>query len=364
MDKEQIISFIKQNNGAEIAELQKKFDVSYKAVKDVIDWMVTVGDLVYAEGVKYNYIVKPVPPLREGRRVDFRRNAVEPLKKREDTANDETEEKPKYKSLREYFEMRRKEFEQRDEDEEEDDDDDDEEENNDDDSAEEEMEEEKLRQKALKLCIEKGTVSVSMFQRAFPIGYIRACNLVDWMEGQGYITPQDGFHPRKVLITEEDYENLYPHNLFNDDGDELDDDDESLPDLDSLLYSLDNKSAPKGAAINPEERKPAVQSLVNIFNAIAENKKAPVCAGLMPLHYLWKNETEFTETVMERMKRLIKSDKKMGKQGAVKKAEAYLDAVRDTHDGKMVQVYERLVYEIKNTSNYLYGKLKKQFSED
>ena len=51
----------------------------------------------------------------------------------------------------------------------------------------------------------------------------------------------------------------------------------------------------------------------------------------------------------------------MGQKGAVKKAETYLEAVRDTHDGKMVEVYERLVYEIKNISSYLYKQLKKQY---
>ena len=51
----------------------------------------------------------------------------------------------------------------------------------------------------------------------------------------------------------------------------------------------------------------------------------------------------------------------MGQKGAVMKAETYLEAVRDTHDRKMVQVYERLVYELKNTSSYLYRQIKKHF---
>ena len=97
------------------------------------------------------------------------------------------------------------------------------------------------------------------------------------------------------------------------------------------------------------------------LSKIADKKKAPITADKMPLHPSWDNEDEFAKVVMERMERLIKSDKRMGQQGAVKKAETYLEAVRDTHDRKMLQVYERLVYEIKNTSSYLYGQLKKQF---
>ena len=89
------------------------------------------------------------------------------------------------------------------------------------------------------------------------------------------------------------------------------------------------------------------------LSKIADKKKAPITADKMPLHPSWDNEDEFAKVVMERMERLIKSDKRMGQQGAVKKAETYLEAVRDTHDRKMLQVYERLVYEIKNTSSYL-----------
>lgn len=357
MDKEKIISFIKQNRGAEIAELQKKFDVSYKAVKDIIDWLVTVGDLAYAEGVRYNYIDKP-EILRDGRRSDFRRDTVEAFKKHEDIANEESEERPKYKSLREYFEMRRKEFEQRDEDREE---------NNDDDNEvtldDDEMDEDELRHRALKLCIERGTASVSMFQRAFPIGYIRACHLVDWMEEQGYISAQSQ-GSRKVLITEEEYDNLYPFDCLDADEDDLEEDDKRLSSIIDSLHFADDSVNRNSAHISSEEQKPAIQGLVNILSRIAERKKEPVSADVVPGHNLWVNDDEFAKAVIERMKALIRSDKKMGKQGAVRKAETYLEAVRDTHDGRMVQVYERIVYEIKTTSNYLYAQLKKQLFED
>ncbi|MDE6441380.1 MAG: hypothetical protein K2L12_01330 [Clostridia bacterium] len=359
MDKQKIICFIIQNKGAEIAELQKKFDVSYKAVKDIIDGMVTAGDLVYAEGVRYNYVVKP-KTVREGRMPDFRRNTIEPLKKREDGDKD-CEEKPRYKSLREYFEMRRKEMEKRDGDNEEEEDDDDDDEEDNDNLEEDKIDEGELRKRALKLCIENGTASVSLFQRKFPIDYIRACNLIDWMETNEYITPANGPWMRRVLITEEEYEELYP----TDDIDEDDDEEDDFSALDDYLFRDPNENGGSDSSVvSREEQKTTVQSMVNIFNAISENKKAPVSAEVIPQHDLWADETEFSNVVTERMKRLIRSDKNMGRQGAVKKAETYLDAVRDTHDGKMVQVYERLVYEIKNTSNYSYKKLKKQFCDN
>lgn len=115
---------------------------------------------------------------------------------------------------------------------------------------------------------------------------------------------------------------------------------------------------------SPEERaqrEKVYVCLLRVLNKIIERKSAPVPADVMPEHPSWTNRFDFERCVLERMERIIRSDKRMGWQGAVKKAETYLEAVRDTHDGKMEQVYERLVYELKNTGNYLYRQLKKQF---
>ena len=81
----------------------------------------------------------------------------------------------------------------------------------------------------------------------------------------------------------------------------------------------------------------------------------------MPAHPSWINEKDFTQAVMKRLELLVKSDNRMGQKGAVKKAETWLEAVRYTRDAAMVEVYERLVFEIKNTSCYMYGQLKKQY---
>ena len=57
MKKEKIIEYIKESKSAEIATLQKKFDVSYRDVKSIIDELVSQGTLEYADGVRYNYVV-------------------------------------------------------------------------------------------------------------------------------------------------------------------------------------------------------------------------------------------------------------------------------------------------------------------
>ena len=227
-----------------------------------------------------------------------------------------------------------------------------------------------------------------MFQRSFPIGYIRSCKLIDWMESKGYVSVGGGSTPRKVLITKEEFEKLYnePHLVEDDDDDEdtdidakfaeyekfleqhfsendSDDEDEEDEVYDNIINRIFHSDAEENDATDSDsvERKEAMQNLVAVLNKIADKKKAPITADEMPLHPSWDNEDEFAQVVMERMERLIMSDKRMGQVGAAKKAEIYLEAVRDTHDRKMVQVYERVVYEIKNTSSYLYGQLKKQF---
>lgn len=393
MDKNAIINDIKENSGAEIAVLQQKFNVSYKEVKSVIDELVARGTLVFESGVKYSYAKKSDTTIADSR-AELERRRAEAIRKvhenlSEDDEEDDDAEEKAAAERRAYLEARRQELIRRMQAEMEDDDDDgDDEDSESEENDEEEIGDDELRYKALKLIIEKGVATVSMFQRTFPIGYIRSCKLIDWMESKGYVSASDGSKPRKVLITKEEFEKLYsePHlaeydeddadsdidakfaeyekfleqHFSKDDDDDEDEEDEVYDNIINRIFHSDaeESDAPDSGSV---ERKEAMQNLVSVLNIIADKKKAPITADEMPLHPSWTDEDEFADVVMERMERLIKSDKRMGQQGAVKKAETYLEAIRDTHDRKMVQVYERLVYEIKNTSSYLYGQLKKQY---
>ncbi len=397
MDKNAIINDIKANSGAEIAALQQKFNVPYKEVKALIDELVAKGTLVFESGVKYSY-AKKLDTTIEDSRAELERRRAEAIRKvhanlsDDDEEEDDAEEKARAERQA-YLEARRQELIRRMQEMSEDDDDDEDEDDDDDESdesdeSEGEIDDDELRFKALKLIIGKNAASVSMFQRTFPIGYIRSCKLIDWMESKGYVSKGGGSTPRKVLITKEEFEKLYsePHLVDDDEDDEDfdidtkfaeyekfleqhfsegDSDDEAEEDevYDNIINRIFHSDAEENDATDSDsvERKEAMQNLVAVLNKIADKKKAPITADEMPLHPSWDNEDEFAQVVMERMERLIMSDKRMGQVGAVKKAETYLEAVRDTHDRKMVQVYERLVYEIKNTSSYLYGQLKKQF---
>ena len=63
--------------------------------------------------------------------------------------------------------------------------------------------------KALHYCVISNQASVSMIQRRFPVGYIKACKIIDWMENMNYVTQSEGSKPRKVLLSKEEFLNTY-----------------------------------------------------------------------------------------------------------------------------------------------------------
>lgn len=60
--------------------------------------------------------------------------------------------------------------------------------------------EDELFPEILEFAIEAGTVSTSMIQRKFRIGYNRAARIIDVLEEKGYISGANGSKPREVLI--------------------------------------------------------------------------------------------------------------------------------------------------------------------
>lgn len=63
--------------------------------------------------------------------------------------------------------------------------------------------------KALHYCVTSNQASVSMIQRRFPVGYIKACKIIDWMENMNYVTQSEGSKPRKVLLSKEEFIRTY-----------------------------------------------------------------------------------------------------------------------------------------------------------
>lgn len=179
----EVIKYCKDNKGATIPELQVNYGITYKKAKSVVDKLIAEGELAYDCGIKYNYIGN----FGELHEVEF----------------DESKEAERWvEDRRLYLESHRRELDHRmrrlflkEDDEDEDD--------------EEDADEDELRYNALKVCVEKGIASTTLIQRALPIGYIRACLLIDWMEEQGYVSAAQGSIPRKVFITIEEFNKIF-----------------------------------------------------------------------------------------------------------------------------------------------------------
>ena len=62
---------------------------------------------------------------------------------------------------------------------------------------------------AVALVVENGQASISLLQRRLHIGYTRAARLIDQMEDRGYVGGYEGTKPREILITREQFQELF-----------------------------------------------------------------------------------------------------------------------------------------------------------
>ncbi len=68
-----------------------------------------------------------------------------------------------------------------------------------------EVEEDEKYQEAVQLVVETRQASISMIQRRLRVGYNRAARMIEKMEQDGIVGPQDGVRPREVLISKMDH---------------------------------------------------------------------------------------------------------------------------------------------------------------
>ena len=66
-----------------------------------------------------------------------------------------------------------------------------------------------LFEEAARFIIEKDKGSTSMLQRMFKVGFNRAARIIDQLEEAGVIGAEEGTKPRKVLMTMEEFEQIY-----------------------------------------------------------------------------------------------------------------------------------------------------------
>lgn len=66
-----------------------------------------------------------------------------------------------------------------------------------------------LLPQAIEIVVETGQASISLLQRRLRVGYNRAARLIDSMEERGIIGSYEGSKPRQVLISKDQYENMF-----------------------------------------------------------------------------------------------------------------------------------------------------------
>ena len=62
---------------------------------------------------------------------------------------------------------------------------------------------------AARLVIDKDKGSIGMLQRNFKIGFNRAARIVDQLEEFGVVGPEEGTKPRKILVTIQEFEQMW-----------------------------------------------------------------------------------------------------------------------------------------------------------
>lgn len=61
---------------------------------------------------------------------------------------------------------------------------------------------------AIELILETGQASTSILQRRLKLGYPRASRIIDYLESKGYVGPNIGSRPRRLLLTRERWEQI------------------------------------------------------------------------------------------------------------------------------------------------------------
>ena len=66
---------------------------------------------------------------------------------------------------------------------------------------------------AAKLLVDKEKGSIGMLQRYFKVGFNRAARIMDQLAGAGVVGPEEGTKARKILMTQEEFDEYIDNNL-------------------------------------------------------------------------------------------------------------------------------------------------------
>ena len=386
LDKD-IKAFCRNSGTFSIPLIQLRFSVTYKEAARVVDELVGAGEAApLADELNYEYIVKERVSPSNGRKSDsmsadsesgdivseYRNFLKRHIDERADTIkreedddeDDDADEEEMNRRRREYLERRRRELiarlqaetDEEDDDEDNDDlfeDEEDEEEDEEDDpfeddefsmtthslfakSEEEEMLEKirkllidedrnsKLAVAALKLCASEGYVSPWLLCKTQNVDDSTAEFICFWLYVKDFIKRDDSDETRYLLAI--------PENTF---------------------FACCNEA---------EERRKSLGHLAGTLKKISEQKQKKEQEERASLQK-YTNNYQFRKVVRAKLIALVRTDLKMTRAKAITKAEGCLCAARDMGNDKAAAVYEKVIFELNNMSDYMFNRLKSQYAD-
>ena len=380
-----IKAFCRNSGTFSIPLIQLNFSVTYKEAARVVDELVGAGEASpLADELNYEYIVKERVSPSNGRKSDsmsadsesgdivseYRNFLKRHIDERADTIkreedeedeDDDADEEEMNRRRREYLERRRRELiarlqaetDEEDDDEDNDDlfeDEEDEEEDEEDDpfeddefsmtthslfakSEEEEMLEKirkllidedrnsKLAVAALKLCASEGYVSPWLLCKTQNVDDSTAEFICFWLYVKDFIKRDDSDENRYLLAI--------PENTF---------------------FACCNEA---------EERRKSLGHLAVTLKKISEQKQKKEQEERAS-HQKYANNYQFRKVVRAKLIALVCTDLKMTRTKAITKAEGCLFAAYDIGNDNAVAVYEKVIFELNNMSDYMFNRLKSQ----
>ena len=385
LDKD-IKAFCRNCGTFSIPFIQLNFSVTYKEAARVVDELVGAGEASpLADELNYEYIVKERVSPSNGRKSDsmsadsesgdivseyrnFLKRHIDEradtIKREEDDEDDDADEEEMNRRRREYLERRRRELiarlqaetDEEDDDEDNDDlfeDEEDKEEDEEDDpfeddefsmtthslfakSEEEEMLEKirkllidedrnsKLAVAALKLCASEGYVSPWLLCKTQNVDDSTAEFICFWLYVKDFIKRDDSDENRYLLAI--------PENLFF------------------------------ACCQEAEERRNSLGHLAGTLKKIGEQKQKKEQEERASLQK-YVNNYQFRKVVRAKLIALVRTDLKMTRAKAITKAEGCLCAARDMGNDKAAAVYEKVIFELNNMSDYMFNRLKSQYAD-
>jgi hypothetical protein len=332
---QEIMEYIKKQNSFSIPQLQIEFSLNYYEAHRIVDALLEEKSIEFCNGIEYKFVEKEsIPQDFFGRQRGFS-PFYEELRRRREEAEKEQRKKEQREEVDEDTDIGLEDMKA------------------DNDAAEDlftRIEPKAMRKQVLKYCIDQGRASISMIQTEFHLGFIKACEMVKWMESKGYVSA-NSIGEREILISEAEFDRIYGTDSKSQTIEEARE--EHIRRIrESFSRVLDEDEDNDEEAEDDEEENSDLES--------EECDDEELIGGDQDLSCVQITE----ERVTDFLHKLIKSDQAMTRNGAIKKVEAYMEQARSKNFFNRLNFLKKTMERLVALSDYKYKKLRQQLCSD